>query len=74
MHQGKGVTAAAAKASAVMEAIETFHAETLTLPLRLASYEEMRRVGPAVDPLTCRAPGRMRRSTSGCCGPRESIW
>lgn len=52
VHQGKGVTVAAAKASAVMEAIETFHAETLTLPLRLASYEEMRRVGPAVDPLT----------------------
>jgi YcaO-like protein with predicted kinase domain len=51
VHQGKGVTVAAAKASAVMEAIETFHAETLTLPLRLASHEEMRRVGPAIDPL-----------------------
>ena len=29
VHQGKGVTLAAAKASAVMEAVETFHAETM---------------------------------------------
>jgi ribosomal protein S12 methylthiotransferase accessory factor len=39
-HQGKGLTLAAAKASAVMEAVETHHAETITLPLRMASYEE----------------------------------
>jgi ribosomal protein S12 methylthiotransferase accessory factor len=40
-HQGKGTTLAAAKASAVMEAAETYHAETVTLPLRLASYNEL---------------------------------
>ena len=35
--QGKGITLAAAKASAVMEAIECFHAENLILPLRFGS-------------------------------------
>jgi YcaO-like protein with predicted kinase domain len=39
-HQGKGLTLAAAKASAVMEAVETHHAETIALPLRMASYAE----------------------------------
>ncbi len=52
VHQGKGVTVAAAKASAVMEAIEIFHAETAMLPLRLAAYDEMPRLGPAADPMT----------------------
>lgn len=40
--QGKGPTLAAAKASGVMEAIETYHAEHITLPLKLGSYEELR--------------------------------
>ncbi len=40
-HQGKGLTLAAAKASAVMEAAETYHAETISLPLRMAAYEEL---------------------------------
>src|SRR4029077_5336134 len=31
-----------AKASGLMESVETYHAETITLPLRLASYEERR--------------------------------
>lgn len=30
-----------AKASGIMEAIEGYHAENITLPLRLASYAEM---------------------------------
>ena len=41
--QGKGLDLAAAKASAVMEAIEAFHAERTLLPLKLASYAELRR-------------------------------
>jgi ribosomal protein S12 methylthiotransferase accessory factor len=49
VHQGKGVTLAAAKASAVMEAVETYHAETLTLPLRLASFGELG--SAAADPM-----------------------
>jgi YcaO-like protein with predicted kinase domain len=57
VHQGKGTTLAAAKASAVMEAVEAFHAETITLPLRLASYGEL---PGAVDPATLpRAGGRL---------------
>lgn len=40
--QGKGLTLAAAQASAAMEAIETYHAEHLTLPLKLASWQELR--------------------------------
>jgi YcaO-like protein with predicted kinase domain len=48
--QGKGLTLAAAKASALMEAAEVFHAETIDAPLRFASYEEIRRRVTAVDP------------------------
>ena len=56
VHQGKGVTLDAAKASAVMEAVETFHAETTTLPLRLAAYDEL---AATADPATLpRAAGR----------------
>jgi YcaO-like protein with predicted kinase domain len=40
-HQGKGATLTAAKVSAIMEAAETYHAETITLPLRLASFDEL---------------------------------
>ncbi len=39
--QGKGVTVAAAKVSAVMEAAETFHAESVTGPLRRGRAEEI---------------------------------
>lgn len=40
--QGKGLTLAAAQASGLMEAFETFHAERIMLPLKLAGYEELR--------------------------------
>jgi YcaO-like protein with predicted kinase domain len=40
--QGKGLDPDAAKASAVMEAIETWHAETIESPLLLASFDELR--------------------------------
>lgn len=57
VHQGKGVSLAAAKASAVMEAVETFHAETMALPLRLAAAGEL---AGAVDPTALpRAAGRV---------------
>lgn len=39
--QGKGLDLDAAKASAVMEAVETWHAETIEAPLRLASSAEL---------------------------------
>jgi ribosomal protein S12 methylthiotransferase accessory factor len=47
--QGKGLTLEAAKASAVMETIEHYHAETVDAPIRTASYDEMRAEGRVVD-------------------------
>ncbi|WP_245593342.1 YcaO-like family protein [Azospirillum halopraeferens] len=40
--QGKGVTLAAARASGVMESIETYHAERIAHPVKFASYEDLR--------------------------------
>ena len=40
--QGKGIDLASARASGLMEAVELYDAETITLPLRLATYEELR--------------------------------
>ena len=47
--QGKGLDLPAAKASGLMESIEVYHAETITLPLRLGSYEELRYSQRLVD-------------------------
>ena len=47
--QGKGVSLAAAKASGLMEAAETYHAERITLPVQFASYEDLRRTHRVVD-------------------------
>jgi ribosomal protein S12 methylthiotransferase accessory factor YcaO len=40
---GKGISLAAAKASGLMEAMETWHAEHVQLPIRFASYAELGR-------------------------------
>ena len=40
--QGKGLTLMAARASGLMEAIESYHAEHITLPLKLATYNQLR--------------------------------
>ncbi len=47
--QGKGVDMAAAKASALMEAIELWHAENIDLPLRFESYRSLRDVAHVAD-------------------------
>jgi ribosomal protein S12 methylthiotransferase accessory factor len=39
--QGKGLTLDAARASGLMEAVELYHAENITKPLVLASWEEL---------------------------------
>lgn len=39
--QGKGLDFASARASGLMESIEGYHAERITLPLKFASYEEL---------------------------------
>ena len=48
--QGKGLSLAAAEASGLMESVEAFHAERMTLPLLLGSYDEVRRQHPVADP------------------------
>ncbi len=40
--QGKGIDLASARASGLMEAAELYHAETISFPLRLCTYEELR--------------------------------
>src|SRR4051812_23323193 len=40
--QGKGIDLASARVSGLMESAELYHAETITVPLRLATYEELR--------------------------------
>jgi ribosomal protein S12 methylthiotransferase accessory factor len=47
--QGKGIDILAAKASGVMEAIETWHAEHLDLPLRFGSFAELSKHYRVVD-------------------------
>ncbi|HSS17903.1 MAG TPA: YcaO-like family protein [Candidatus Dormibacteraeota bacterium] len=47
--QGKGIDLASARASGLMEAAELYHAETITLPLRLCTYEELRYEHNVVD-------------------------
>lgn len=47
--QGKGLTLDAAKASALMESIESYHAERITLPLKIGSFAELERSHPLVD-------------------------
>jgi YcaO-like protein with predicted kinase domain len=53
---GKGIDLAAAKASGLMEAIETWHAEHVQLPLRLCTQSELSGAGQIVD--TERLPRR----------------
>lgn len=47
--QGKGLDLEAAKASGLMEAVETYHAEHIALPLILGSYAELRSTRRLVD-------------------------
>ena len=39
--QGKGITLDAAKASGLMESIETWHAERIELPLKLGTFDDL---------------------------------
>jgi ribosomal protein S12 methylthiotransferase accessory factor len=47
--QGKGLGLAAAKASGLMESVETYHAEHITLPVKYARYADLCRSHPIVD-------------------------
>ena len=48
--QGKGLTDEAARASAVMESVESWHAETIDHPVRITDRAAIARHGAAVDP------------------------
>lgn len=48
--QGKGITHSLAKASAVMESIESWHAERLDLPCRIESFAGLAPTGRVIDP------------------------
>jgi ribosomal protein S12 methylthiotransferase accessory factor len=58
--QGTGLDLDAARASGLMESIEAYHAETIGLPLRLASYEELRYAYDVVDPALLPRPASSR--------------
>jgi ribosomal protein S12 methylthiotransferase accessory factor len=60
--QGKGIDHDSARASAMMESIESWHAERPSLPLVHDSYRSLRRTHDAVDPLALPAtPGQTQR-------------
>lgn len=48
--QGKGIDLSSARASGLMEAAELYHAETASIPLRSATYEELRYQYKVVEP------------------------
>lgn len=60
--QGKGVDILAARASGLMEAAELYHAETITIPLYLASYEELRYKHVVAEPRQLARDARSRFS------------
>jgi YcaO-like protein with predicted kinase domain len=70
VHQGKGTTLAAAKASAVMEAVESYHAENITTDVRLASFVEVGAHGAAVAPE--RLP--LAAGAGECSGHDRLLW
>ena len=55
--QGKGLDANAARVSAIMESVESFHAETMQLPLEYASWRELAARQPVVDPARLQPSG-----------------
>lgn len=60
---GKGLTLEAAQASGVMEAVETWHAERITRPLRVASYADLQQEALVAD------AERLPRVTGGSFDP-----
>ena len=58
---GKGLTLAAAKASGLMEAVETWHAEQMQVPLRFGSPASLRETVPVanIEGLPMRAGARL---------------
>jgi len=66
--QGKGSEALAAKASAIMESVETFHAEAITRPLRYGSVNSLK------EQLNLADTDRMARAGSEILGEDDTIF
>lgn len=64
---GKGLTLEAAQASGVMEAVETWHAERITQPLRVASYADLQQEALVAD------VERLPRVTGGSFDPHHRM-
>lgn len=64
---GKGLSLQAAEASGVMEAIESWHAERITRPLRLSCHTDLSATDPVVD------VSRLPKVTGGAFDPHASI-
>jgi putative methanogenesis marker protein 1 len=56
-YNGKGATRAAAKAGALMEALERHTGERCDAPVHCCTHEEMQRRGPTLDPSQIMEPG-----------------
>lgn len=67
--QGKGASLLAAQVSGLMESIESYHAEHVSLPLLLGSYRELRARHRVVD-----AAGLPRLSVSGFNTDQSLLW
>jgi YcaO-like protein with predicted kinase domain len=67
--QGKGASLEAAQASALMESIETWHAERIELPLRHESYHALSERARVIDP--CTLP---RRADAVYLQDRPIVW
>ena len=66
---GKGVDLVAAKVSGIMEAVETWHAETVQVPLRFGSAEDLRPCVALID-----TDGLPRRSTAAFSPDTPLLW
>jgi ribosomal protein S12 methylthiotransferase accessory factor len=67
--QGKGIDLASAKVSALMESIETWHAERLETVTRVDTFHELRRAGAAID-----VTGLHRRSAQESYFATPTVW
>ncbi|MEK6279020.1 MAG: YcaO-like family protein [Acidobacteriota bacterium] len=55
-YNGKGVTKDAAKAGAMMEAIERYSGERCDLPITFCTFDQILKWGPAIDPVELLVP------------------
>lgn len=72
--QGKGASLLAAKVSGVMEAIETYHAETISLPLRYCSYKAISQYAQKHDALVIDADKLPKLRISEFDPSKQMLW